>query len=351
MLGKLKDLILYGDTDRESYEAIKNKMEYSNRIMALVFATVAFILIAVMFLLSYVIEGFRDSRSVYLFGIVFSLILVLISLLAKKYHILSYVSVYMAISVFMIYGISIATLTRPEEQTVTFMVLLIFVPLIFVERPIRMGIMLICYICLFIVMALGTKTGSTLRVDITDAVIFGLLSIVSETVVYRAKIRGYVLENRLQVMSEIDQLTGLNNRNCYEMRISMYPSMYESSICCIYIDINGLHELNNSKGHKSGDEMLCYIADEVKNIFGSKDTYRIGGDEYVAFVLDRSEKEIQEKLQLLNENVMEEGYHAAVGYKYCTERKTDINKLIVEAESEMYKSKAEYYKTHERRKR
>lgn len=351
MFEKIKNYALYGDTDRESYHEIKEKIESYNRITALVFASVAAVLIGIMLMLSFFQEGFSGSQPVYIFGVIFSILLIIVAMYSKKVPVLTYVSVYMAISVFLIYGIAIATLTRPEEQTVTFMVMLIFVPLIFVDRPIRMAGSLILYIIVFIVMAYRTKTGSVLSVDVTDAIIFGLLSIVSETVVYRAKIKGYVLENRLHIMSETDQLTGLNNRNCYEWRLGTYSDFYRRSICCIYIDVNGLHELNNTKGHKAGDEMLQYIADVVKKQFGKKDTFRIGGDEYVAFVLDGTIEDIEARISEMNAQIKEQGYHAAVGYEFVESRDADINKVIVMAESKMYKDKADYYKDHDRRAR
>ena len=351
MLQRIINYAFYGDTDKDNYTMVKEKIEASNRITAFVFASVATILIGIMYLLSLNNEGFSSSKPVYIFGIIFSIIQIIVSVLGKHKSFLTYVSVYMAVSVFLIYGIAIATLTRPEEQTVTFMVMLIFVPLIFIDRPIRMAVALIFYIVAFIVMANKTKTGSILSVDVTDAIIFGLLSIVSESVVYRAKIKGYVLENQLHIMSETDRLTGLNNRNCYEWRLNTYPELYSRSICCIYIDVNGLHELNNTKGHKAGDEMLQYIADIVKKIFGKRDTYRIGGDEYVAFVIDGRLSDIQEKIKEMNEQVTEKGYHAAVGYEYADHKGVSMNKLIVEAESMMYKDKSEYYKKHDRRAR
>ena len=351
MFRRIKNFALYGDTDKESYNSIKGKIEDSNRITALVFAAVATVLIGIMLILSFFQEGFAASKPVYIFGMIFSVLLIAVSVLSRKVPALTYVAVYMAISVFLVYGIAIATLTRPEEQTVTFMVMLIFVPLIFVDRPARMAISLIFYIAAFIVMALKTKTDPVLSVDITDAVIFGLLAVVAEAVVYRVKIRGYVLENKLHIMSETDQLTGLNNRNCYEFRLAAYPSIYKTSICCIYIDVNGLHELNNTKGHVAGDEMLQYIADCVKKQFGGKDTYRIGGDEYVAFALDLSLEEIENRIAVMKEQVTEAGYHTAVGYEYYNEKNVNINNLIVMAESRMYKDKSDYYKQHDRRAR
>lgn len=351
MLERIKNFALYGDTDRESYQGIRERLESYNRITALIFASVATVLIGIMLLLSFSQEGFTGSRNVYIFGIIFSLVQIVVALISKKIPALTYISVYMAISVFLIYGIAIATLTRPEEQTVTFMVLLIFVPLIFIDRPIRMVGSLIFYIIIFIIMAYRTKTGSVLSVDVTDAIIFGLLSLVSTTVVYRVKIRGYVLENKLHIMSETDQLTGLNNRNCYEWRLGTYPSLYRQSICCIYIDVNGLHELNNTKGHKAGDDMLQYIAGIVQKQFGVRDTYRIGGDEYVAFVLDDTEQDIGNRIEEMKAQIKEQGYHAAIGCEYYASKDVDINKLIVKAESKMYKDKSDYYKEHDRRSR
>ena len=75
-------------------------------------------------------------------------------------------------------------------------------------------------------------------------------------------------------------LTGLNNRNCYEWMIQTYPNMCKSSLSCIYIDVNGLHELNNTQGHKAGDDMLSYIAQVTQKYFGMQNAYRIGGDEF-----------------------------------------------------------------------
>ena len=351
MIKRIKSVIFYGDTDKDSYNSIKNRIEDSNRKTALVFATVAACLIGVMFILSFFLEGFTGSRPVYAAGLILSVTIVLAALVAEKIRAFSYIAVYLAISVFLVYGIAIATLTRPEEQTVTFMVMLIFVPLIFVDRPGRMALSLVFYIAAFIVMAYRTKEDPVLSVDVTDAIIFGILGIISNTIVYRSKIRGYVLESRLHIMSETDQLTGLNNRNCYEWRLGTYPDLCKRSLSCIYIDVNGLHELNNTEGHKAGDDMLKCIADIVKVNFGNRDTYRIGGDEYVAFAVDVAEEEVERRITGMRLDIAAEGYHAAMGHEIQYVPEIVMNKIIVSAESKMYKDKAEYYKLNDRRAR
>ena len=351
MLERIINFALYGDTDRKSYQTVKGKIEASNQITSLVFGSIAAVLITVMFILSFHQEGFSSSRPIYFFGAVFSLVIIFVSLAARRIPMLSYVAVYMAVSIFLLYGIAIAFFSRPEEQTVTFMVMLIFIPMIFVDRPVRMAVILVVFDLAFIIMAKMYKAKNVLSEDVTDAVIFGLLSLVSQTVINRTKIRGYVLENRLHIMSETDQLTGLNNRNCYESRLGLYPGMFRQSICCIYLDANGLHELNNNSGHQEGDRMLCSIAKLLQSTFGEKDTYRMGGDEFVAFVLDQSRKNIEEKIAEFRLAVENEGFHVSVGYAFSDSNKTEFNDMIVLAESKMYLDKAEYYKKHDRRQR
>ena len=59
-----------------------------------------------------------------------------------------------------------------------------------------------------------------------------------------------------------------------------------------FIDANGLHEMNNDRGHEAGDDMLRAIAEEIRNRFDSKHAYRLGGDEFVIFAVDEVEPKI-----------------------------------------------------------
>ena len=58
-----------------------------------------------------------------------------------------------------------------------------------------------------------------------------------------------------------DALTNLGNRNRFEKTIQAFE--FDKHGCgtlgCIYIDVNGLHEINNHLGHQAGDRMLKTI--------------------------------------------------------------------------------------------
>ena len=141
--------------------------------------------------------------------------------------------------------------------------------------------------------------------------------------------------------ANIDVLTGLQNRNRYEAYLKELKVTKEK-LTCLYIDANGLHELNNTKGHLAGDQMLRFIADTLKVQFGEDHVYRIGGDEFVVFQSGRTETEMQMALNNFNDSLQKNDYHAAVGlcvYGFGM----SVDQLIRNAEKEMYEAKRKYY--------
>ncbi len=114
-------------------------------------------------------------------------------------------------------------------------------------------------------------------------------------------------------------------------------------LICIYVDANGLHEINNTKGHLAGDEMLKYIANTLKIIFGENEVYRIGGDEFVIFQRKKTETQIQEMLTQVHDATAKENYHVSCGF--CTGgQESELKDMIKKAEIRMYEEKQEYYK-------
>ncbi len=150
-------------------------------------------------------------------------------------------------------------------------------------------------------------------------------------------------------MGTVDYLTGVKNRNSYETELGDYDSVDAETLWCVYMDANGLHEINNTFGHKAGDLMLCTVAEAVKRIFGKETTYRIGGDEFLSFATDLSEEEIDARKQELARILESKGYFVSVGAKSGVKQpngKFGIEGLVNEAEALMYADKKVYYQKH-----
>lgn len=146
----------------------------------------------------------------------------------------------------------------------------------------------------------------------------------------------------IKEMGEMDFLTGLLNRNCYQKNLLERQQKAYQSVGCVYVDANGLHELNNQYGHEAGDRMLQCIAKAMKEQFGGDYSYRIGGDEFVAFCFDQPKEAVEQRLERLRRKVDQSGYCISIGMEYQKEPK-DMEDIIRMAERGMYDEKRRYY--------
>ena len=164
-------------------------------------------------------------------------------------------------------------------------------------------------------------------------------------------IRSY---NIIREMGTVDLLTGLLNRNCYQKNLLAYPNMQFDSLACVYCDVNGLHELNNSQGHEAGDEMLREVALTIRNYFGDAHSYRIGGDEFVAFVLNADMENVAKQSEAIAKKLQAKDYYVSIGISIGSPKNLDqMEELVKKAETEMYEAKRIFYENggRERRRR
>ena len=109
------------------------------------------------------------------------------------------------------------------------------------------------------------------------------------------------------------------------------------------MDVNGLHELNNTQGHAAGDKMLQTVASLTRNQFGNNNVYRIGGDEFVVLVVDMEDVQVTMALRTLVDRIHKAGHFVSVGQS-CSHGERSVNELIKDAETLMYEDKSRFYK-------
>lgn len=87
--------------------------------------------------------------------------------------------------------------------------------------------------------------------------------------------------DREREMATTDVLTGLPNRRSFENLIARRPGRGSFSI--IVIDVDGLKQVNDTKGHLAGDALLAAVAAALNGVMRRGDVVaRIGGDEFAA---------------------------------------------------------------------
>ncbi len=89
-------------------------------------------------------------------------------------------------------------------------------------------------------------------------------------------------EERLRFMSTHDGLTGLHNRTYFEEELKRLGRSRLFPISFIMIDVDGLKQINDQKGHRHGDLLLQHAARILSEMFRAEDLVaRIGGDEFI----------------------------------------------------------------------
>lgn len=162
------------------------------------------------------------------------------------------------------------------------------------------------------------------------------------SLIFSMAVSHYTSYQTLVRMGKIDNLTGLMNRNSYRQAIDTFAADDDTTLACIYIDANGLHEINNHLGHQAGDAMLKAIAGVLKKNFLTSKIYRIGGDEFLVFAENQEKQELCRKIEQSRQELREQEYEVSFGMEW---RNTDLQiKAIVDfAESAMQRDKLRYY--------
>lgn len=127
----------------------------------------------------------------------------------------------------------------------------------------------------------------------------------------------------------------------------------------IFLDIDGLKQVNDVLGHEMGDRMICEMADILRKIRNKEDLLmRYGGDEFVVFGKGIGQEEILEKVDKIRRAMQEVNskddrqynIDASIGYHIVPHDNTmPISALIELADQEMYKEKREKHKNKDKR--
>jgi diguanylate cyclase (GGDEF)-like protein len=85
-----------------------------------------------------------------------------------------------------------------------------------------------------------------------------------------------------------DELTGLYNRRGFVKRAEHELAVLRESDrpgLVLFLDLDGLKEVNDAEGHEAGDQLLVDAAGVLQRLFRADDVIaRIGGDEFAVFV-------------------------------------------------------------------
>lgn len=346
MKKKFLDMFTFHNMNFEKFDEIKDDIYELNRKNLAIFSFVSAVFLLAMAIVSFFVDRAAVNRELYCIMFVVMLAIVFYSdVLYKKLRKAMLPCVYLFMAVLFGFGIILATTGPGLNETCSSLIALILaVPLLFTDKPLRMSCAILLGAAAYIIVASRLKEASLFVTDFINVIIYSCISCIISSYMMQVKTDSIIFRKKSSYLAENDVLTGVKNRNCYELRMQSYADECNESVTCVYIDVNGLHQLNNTEGHKAGDEMLRYIAECIREQFDMEDIYRVGGDEYVILLKDADVKDVNIKLTQINKAVEQKNYNIAVGLEQSSKSFCEMESLVRAAEEKMFAEKDEYYR-------
>lgn len=171
-------------------------------------------------------------------------------------------------------------------------------------------------------------------------------------IIYVLLILLYLNYDKVRALSFTDALTGLPNRRYFlkELdRISCGDNEH-LEVALLTIDLNDFKLINDTFGHKVGDEALITVGDTLRASVRTSDIVaRLGGDEFVILLhrfqdedsLKKIVKNIKEKKLFVNFKGKEVLFSSSIGYSFFKGIKQNfcVEKLVTESDKSMYLDK------------
>lgn len=160
------------------------------------------------------------------------------------------------------------------------------------------------------------------------------------------------LQEKLKHLAYSDPLTGLYNRTYLMDALAsalIFAAKEKTVVGLLFLDLDNFKLINDTLGHKAGDELLCEVAKRLLDTSDESDVIaRWGGDEFVLMMTNEVSKAClakrsQQILEVMREPVYLNDQHfsipTSIGIALSNQQVLDADKLIQQADIAMYCAK------------
>ena len=350
---KIKQILFSSGLSKQEYRLVRDRIHSDNQEKLTSCAVIVTTFLTIMLILSFLIDSIGHSRNVYLVSLLATNSLHFFVYHGKRHRYYTATGIYLFTALALSFGIYQALVTSPQEQTVSYIALVLAIPFWFGMIPLRMITTIIIFTCLFIAGALRIKTGYVLVADIVNAMVYSAASAIISTYATCVKCKRFYAEYLTEQAGKTDTLTLLGNRMAYTEYMRKYSERNLPEYLTIWcFDVNELKLNNDTMGHHAGDELLRSAADCLRNVFGNVGTcFRTGGDEFIA-VTETSPARCTELCSAFDDAIADRktlsGRPLRVSYGFASAHELpgrDIQTITSLADNRLYEAKDRYYRT------
>ena len=151
-----------------------------------------------------------------------------------------------------------------------------------------------------------------------------------------------------EYVANTDPMTGVKNKHAYLVKERELTRALKENRApdfgIVVCDVNGLKKINDTYGHKAGDEYIRSACKMVCEIFSHSPVYRIGGDEFAVIVTGGDYDMREELVALMHDRSVEHitsggAVISAAVSEYRAELDTDVHEVFERADVLMYEEK------------
>lgn len=301
------NLLLRGGVSEKRYREACEQIREDNYKMWRVSSIVFEFLFLMLFIFEFLLNKDDSFGQLAAYGIlvVYMLIFMVVFLLAIKknsklilpFSYLTNIIILAALAYSSLYALS------RGEQHYLFLIGLVGLSFFTVDRPICYSLFLLLTGSIFV--AIVPSVIPTIdSIDLLRIILLCIFTTIFAAVTafylnYR-RLCTYTSIKEITVERDTDALTGALNSSAYERvvdDINLKLKNHEPIAFAIALfDINSLKETNDTFGHSFGDELIVRASKLIQTTFKYSKVYRIGGDEFVAIILDARDYSDREKL-------------------------------------------------------
>lgn len=164
--------------------------------------------------------------------------------------------------------------------------------------------------------------------------------------------RDQKLQSRLKFLAYKDPLTSLSNRTHLLKKLAEaihIARSHKETVALLFLDLDKFKKINDTQGHKAGDELLCEVARRLTDTARDQDLIaRWGGDEFIILLSGQLTEEVvaskaDKILEVMRTPVEIEGkpfsIPTSIGVALSRHGQIDADSLIQEADIAMYAAK------------
>lgn len=341
---------LYAGLKKEEYHNIQEALIQKNLNVLRMSSLMGALLLVGMTIFSYAAATLAQIRGLYCLTTA-GMVLVCIAsyTILPKHKKLIFPACYLFLLMAFLFGIVLGVIKRPDIPATTFCVLLVALPLLFMDRPCHLSLLLVTVVVIFCITATRVEPPQIAEIDKINAVSFLLLSIAVNYLVLNVKVRELIAQLHMERERDTDALTRLMTKSAVIREIDLCLQAQPAAATLFIMDIDHFKQINDRFGHAYGDTILHLIGDCLKQVFRKNDLLgRFGGDEFLVFLPGVADRALlTRRIEALNDSVRKimvpecgNAVTISVGVAFYPEDASEYAALFEHADLALYDAKA-----------